>query len=334
LSTSASASSTHRRRPRSSSSTTTFAPHRKSFDNYPYIVAGHNLRGRLLLCASQGPGPNPKAYILCDAVTCRAVRLPDPAPVLRRSIVNPANAFLFGDNIVVKLQPPTANTNAALLCYRTGFPNPRGNGWFVLNINYPPAHRPWGAHGTTFHDNKIWWLDLSHGLLYADFKTLRKLSFVALPPGSELQPGTPDLDKRRCVGVSAGALRYVRIHRLRGRDGKCMQAVSVWTLIDDETTTGKRWRRDCRTPFQWIWDDDGYKNTKLKPEVPAVALFHPNHGGVVYFLQKPRMLGVDVLAGRVLEWQYFTMLHPPLAYHSLWFIRAWELGPAPRPHAF
>ncbi|KAF0920611.1 hypothetical protein E2562_035898 [Oryza meyeriana var. granulata] len=176
------------------------APRRKTIDDHPY-VAGADCHGRLLLYASQGPEPEPpvldafdtrplsvhhgfpKAYFICDTRTHRSTRLPD----------HPGNAGLIGISresfFVADLQPTIGADHAALLLYCSV-----SEGWSEWDLNYPPVHRPWGANGAVVYQKRIWWVDLSYGLLACDLSAAySELRFVPLPEGSELPPGTADL---------------------------------------------------------------------------------------------------------------------------------------------
>ncbi|WVZ66625.1 hypothetical protein U9M48_015815, partial [Paspalum notatum var. saurae] len=304
-----------------------FAPDHKEMDNYPYI-ASVNRRGLLLYASQRELGLNKhedKAYFLFKRTTTGSGRHVFRLPARPRIIINPGNVCVVGDNVFgLDTTKAKLGDSAGLYYCSPGPQNQLGGRQWTARTVFPPQrhwNRPWGAHGTIYHDDKIWWVDLSCGLLYGvphDMVVVharKDLRFVALPDGFELPPRTPDLDKKRCVGVSTGKLRYVQIHKLRCRNGELVPVVSMWTLIDE--TTGE-WRRDCRTPLKWIWD-------KLKPDgkIPAVALIHPNHGDVVYFFKDFCIVGVDVREGRVLEWQFNAMLHPPLPYHSSRFVRPW-----------
>ncbi|KAF0920607.1 hypothetical protein E2562_035894 [Oryza meyeriana var. granulata] len=181
-----------------------------------------------------------------------------------------------------------------------------------LGVLRPPDRR--------FRD-RLWWVDLSYGLLTCDivYSDHPYLDYVPLPEGSELPAGTPDIEKCRCVGVGAGRQRYVQIDKYDVDH----HMVTMWTLMIDQHA-GTWWHLDCEACFEVIWDDEIYKATKLPREVPAVALIHPAHlGDVVYFFLNSRLFAVDLFARRVLEWQFFAMLHPPMAYHSSQFVRAW-----------
>uniref|UniRef100_J3KY78 RING-type domain-containing protein n=1 Tax=Oryza brachyantha TaxID=4533 RepID=J3KY78_ORYBR len=291
--------------------------------------------GRLLLYATLGhsrppyldsfhPGPLgehhgfPKAYFVCSATTGVASRIRDPD----RPIGHPGNAGLLGYSTgyyVAELQPAPTTGTATLILYSSD-----SGAWTDEKLTYPPHDRPWGGNGVVSHQERLWWVDLSYGLLTCDLPHRHHgdLLYVPLPEGCELPAGAVDLEKSRSVGVSAGRLRYVQIDE---RDGDPI--VSMWTLIDQHAGT---WHLDCEAPFEAIWADEVYRGTNLPPLVPAVALIHPEHpGDVVYFFLHSRLFAVDVRLRRVLEWQFFAMLHPPMAYHSSQFVRAWKMSSIP-----
>uniref|UniRef100_A0A0D9UYZ8 DUF1618 domain-containing protein n=1 Tax=Leersia perrieri TaxID=77586 RepID=A0A0D9UYZ8_9ORYZ len=317
------------------------APRRKTIDDNPYIVDG-DWRGRFLLCATQGPEPEapvldafysepidanhglPKAYFICDTRTGRhsSTRLPDHG----RPILNPRNACLLNLSAeafaVAELQPTVGADHATLLLYESA-----SGVWNHADLNYPPRDHPWGGHGVIMCNGEIWWVDLSYGFLAFDATNLA-LRFVPLPDGCELPPGeaaaaAADVEKRRCVGTNIGELRYVQIDE---RDGDPI--VRMWTLLDEDAGM---WSFDCVARFEAIWDDEGYKATKLPREIPAVAFVHPEHPGeVAYFFLNSRVFGVHLRKCRVLDWKFFEMLHPPMAYHSSRFVRLWRYIPALR----
>ncbi|KAG8052580.1 hypothetical protein GUJ93_ZPchr0001g29753 [Zizania palustris] len=304
------------------------APLRKTIDDQPYVVAA-DCHGRILLYASQGPALEPlvvdafypgpldvqhgyhKAYFICNMGGRVSARLDHP-------ILHPSNACLISSSsgfTVVELQPKVGTDHATLLLYYSYSKN-----WREEELNYLPCDRPWGANGVVVHLMQIWWVDLSYGLLACHFSAVHHvLRFVPLPKGCELPPGTADLDKRCCVGMSAGRLRYVQIQEC---DGEPM--ASMWTLLNP--LQAGTWHLDCEVRFETIWADEGYRATKLPRLVPTVAFINPNHPGeVAYFLLHSRLFGVDLHYGKVLEWQFFTMVHPPMAEHSSRFVHIWKI---------
>ncbi|KQK03532.2 uncharacterized protein LOC100824277 [Brachypodium distachyon] len=318
----------------------------KDIENHPYVAAV-GAYGRFLLYATQGncqalANPHildwfhteplgvhhgsPKAYFICDLKTGAATRLPNPDP--EHPILNPGNVGLINSSfgsVVVELQPPTAgNHRATLLCYvsRTKYTRlvDDTDTWLVKDVHYPPVHRPWGAHGVIFDQPRLTWVDLSYGLLTSYMflygNPNLQLRFIPLPAGCERPSGTVDLDKERCVGMSAGSLRYVQIDLLDGDP-----TVRKWTLVNWATGS---WRHDSNVSFKVIWADASYKAMKLPRVVPTVAFIDPRRDHVVYFFLQSRIFGVDVRTGEFIHWIFFKMNSPPSRYHSSRFVRLWE----------
>uniref|UniRef100_A0A0E0JGB3 DUF1618 domain-containing protein n=1 Tax=Oryza punctata TaxID=4537 RepID=A0A0E0JGB3_ORYPU len=78
------------------------------------------------------------------------------------------------------------------------------------------------------------------------------------------------------------------------------------------------WRLNCQALVKDIWNDEGYKATKLPREIPTVAFNHPElPGDVAYFLIRSRLFGVNLNTRKVLEWKFFAMLNPPMRYHRI-----------------
>ncbi|KAF0918443.1 hypothetical protein E2562_024228 [Oryza meyeriana var. granulata] len=278
------------------------APDRKATDNHPYVAAVDQHGRFLLYSTTQGdprppyldtflPGPLgvhhgfPKAYFICNASSRVASRIRDP----NRPILSPGNVGLISCSstsfFVAELQPAPAAGTATLLLYCSDL-----DGWTDKELIYPPHDRPWAGNGVVSYQDRL----------------------------CELPAGTPDLEKRRCVGVSAGRLRSVQIDE---RDGDPM--VTMWTLIDHHAGT---WDLDCRARFAVIWADHVYRATTLPALVPAVALIDPlDDGDVVYFFLHSQIFAVDVRTCRVIKCQFFAMLHPPVAYHSSRFVRGWKI---------
>ncbi|KQK03561.1 hypothetical protein BRADI_2g08585v3 [Brachypodium distachyon] len=320
------------------------APDPKDIENHPYVAAVSD-HGRFLLYATLGnddlvPGEPPfvdRFHSEPLGLTLAATRLPDHDPDPDRPILHPGNVGLVSYiplqprikpddpvvSVVVELRPTTGEDHAALIWYASWT-----NSWYVWHDYPAPAHRKWGGHRVITPADA----PDSPRLTWGPEPPLR---FIPLPDGCEERVGRADLDKTRCVGMSAGSLRYVQIHR-RGAD----PIVSMWTLLDWDDA--RSWRRDSTISFSLIWADSGYRAmelpevvptgspagaTDLLPdEVPAVAFIDPDHGHTVYFLLRSRLFGVDVRTGKFLRWQHFKMDHPPSRYHSSRFVRLWNLS--------
>lgn len=65
--------------------------------------------------------------------------------------------------MVAELQPIGNSEHATLLCYSTA-----KGGWVEKELAHSPRHpEHWGSNGVISLDGKLWWVDLSYGLLPA-----------------------------------------------------------------------------------------------------------------------------------------------------------------------
>ncbi|PAN24548.1 hypothetical protein PAHAL_4G232300 [Panicum hallii] len=167
--------------------------------------------------------------------------------------------------------------------------------------------REWCPSGVVDHDKKLWWFDLSWGLISCDpnaVEPVLRLRFHYLPPGRFLAEAKPFIHTIRCVSVSNHMLRYVDIARDLDLDGRVAERkVSVWTAIPDpdcgDGDHGIRWLKTYEMGFKEIWNDASYRETQLPAKIPEIVLVHPKHPNVVYFFLRRSLFGVDVPAHRV-----------------------------------
>ncbi|RLN21686.1 hypothetical protein C2845_PM07G04740 [Panicum miliaceum] len=174
----------------------------------PYLVVAHSTR---LLLSATAPASG-KMLSVCDVRGNSAARLPDvPGAVYdKRSIGIICDCEGPGRSMVVQLHPNVDKGRAVLLCCN------EHEDWVAQDVDYPPGHRRWASHGVFAHDQKLWWVDTSLGLMYCNDPLANgdlKLHFVPLPEGCELPAGADpeELSRRRSVWVSAGKVRYVQI---------------------------------------------------------------------------------------------------------------------------
>ncbi|WVZ92327.1 LOW QUALITY PROTEIN: hypothetical protein U9M48_038402, partial [Paspalum notatum var. saurae] len=256
-------------------------------------------------------------YLVLDATTGSALRLPNPDPlehIPRSSASSPAPA---------PAPAPAATWSpssgmADLRCYFSD----RGE-WVTKAVRYPFQRRRLSPICTLAHHGRLWWADYSWGIVTADpFADKPVLRFVTLP-GCQLGygDGWGDLERFRYVGRRQPALRRHLTYRRRDIRDK----VSVWTLADPNSTV---WTLDHEATFADIWADDTYKATGLPNRPPRVALIHPHNPAVVYFFLRGHLFAVDLPARKVLECDRYHLVAPPLNYPTAnRFIRAWELLP-------
>uniref|UniRef100_A0A0D9UZ11 DUF1618 domain-containing protein n=1 Tax=Leersia perrieri TaxID=77586 RepID=A0A0D9UZ11_9ORYZ len=215
------------------------------------------------------------------------------------------------------LVPVIGGDLATLLCFSSDFGE-----WAEKDIEYPIPGRPWGSHSVISHQGKLWWVDLTLGLLTCDpFDDMPVLRFVPLPEGKALPcdvfgGGGDEVDKCRWVQVSDGKIRFVEISP--GVEPR----VRMWTLAEPEAG-------------QWAPEFDvasmrfgSYKKTGLTEKIPVLALVHPKNPDVVYFFLEEHLFGADMRAKRVVECDAYELIEPPSDIVSSRFVLAWELPPA------
>ena len=222
--------------------------------------------------------------------------------------------------MVVELQPIIGSDTATLLCFSTEVGE-----WVEKRVRYPLPPRPLSPICVVSHHGRLWWVDLSWGVITCDpFADEPVLGFVPFPPGKILACSEAKgyTDMFRHVGVSGGKLRFVDTYMSRpARDGGTPM-VGVWTLADPDST---EWTLEQEVRFTEICADESYKATGLPNKVPRLALIHPKNPEVVYFFHEERLFGVDVRARKVVHCEVYGLVAPPSSHIAARFVRAWEL---------
>ncbi|KAL6884679.1 hypothetical protein ACP4OV_010615 [Aristida adscensionis] len=264
----------------------------------------------------------PRYFVLDAASSAAAFRLPDPddEPILHQALLGIlASPGGGGHYMVAELRPLIGSDKATLLCFSSDLGE-----WVEKSVRYPLPARPLAPICVLSHHGRLWWVDLSWGLITADpFADAPVLGFVPLPPGTVLQSreGWGVADEFRYVGVSAGKLRFVDTYTRR-RLGGVVPKVTVWTLGDPDSTG---WTLEHQARFADIWAHPSYAATKLPKKLPVVALIHHHNPAVVYFFLEDKLFGVDVRAGKVVECEAYQLVAPPREFIASRFVRAWEL---------
>ncbi|XP_047054742.1 uncharacterized protein LOC124660935 [Lolium rigidum] len=308
-------------------------PGRTTPANFPSVLAV-DASGLILLKADQGPATGPTVihtprrrqfgwrptvagYFILDATTAASLPLPKPELILHVGhlglVPSPGGG---GHYMVVELQPILGGDTAELLRFSSDVGE-----WVSKAIRYPLPYRMLSPDGVVSYYGRAWWVDLSWCLLTCDpFQDEPVLRVVPLPPGKVLRcrEAWGVLDKYRCVGVSAGKLRFVDMYR-RSRGPA---QISVWTLDDPDST---EWTLEYEATFAEICDDASYKATALPRKVPVLALIHPTNPDVLYFFLDKYLFGVDVPARKVVECEVYHLVEPPRELVATRFVHAWQL---------
>uniref|UniRef100_A0A8R7TRV4 DUF1618 domain-containing protein n=2 Tax=Triticum urartu TaxID=4572 RepID=A0A8R7TRV4_TRIUA len=224
--------------------------------------------------------------------------------------------------MVAELQPFLGGDTADLLRFSS-----QVGEWVSKSVRYPLPARQLSPNGVVACSGRLWWVDLSWCLLTCDpFADAPALHVVPLPDGKALKSKEAWglLDKYRCVGVSAGKLRFVDMYRNRNSNGAAQ--ISVWTLADYPESTD--WTLEYEATFAEICNDATYKATGLPRKIPVLALIHPINPDVVYFFLDEHLVGVDVRARKVVGCEVYELVEPPREDVASRFVHAWKLPPA------
>uniref|UniRef100_A0A453EQW2 DUF1618 domain-containing protein n=1 Tax=Aegilops tauschii subsp. strangulata TaxID=200361 RepID=A0A453EQW2_AEGTS len=310
--------------------------------NFPFVLAA-DPSGLLLLQANLRCAPTREVinrpdhqgvtwkltdsrYFVLDTTTGSSFQLPDPeATIMHQALLGLlASPGGGGHYMVAELQPIFGSDEATLLCFSTEVGE-----WVEKRVHYPLPPRPLAPICVVSHHGRLWWVDLSWGVITCDpFADEPVLGFVPFPPGRVLRyrEGWGVTDKFRYVGVSGGKLRFVDMYMRKragaGRGGAHTPTVRVWTLGDPDS---REWTLEQEASFTEIWGDESYKAAGLPEKMPTVALIHPKNPDVVYFFLKEHLFGVDVRARKVVECQVYGLVAPPSICLASRFVRAWEL---------
>lgn len=236
----------------------------------PFVVAADEC-GKLLLSGTIG---SRISLLVLDVVTQKAFSIGHPPGVAAHNlgctgiIADPQHT---GSYLVAELKPITGTNRATLLRFSTEL-----GGWVSSEVDYPLHDRPWDGNRVISHAGKLWWIDLSYGLLSCDpFANDVHLDFLELPEGCQLAVGTECPKMLRGLNVSGGKLRYVQI------DNGTSHTVSMWTLADPERAL---WDHNYQVPLADIWTGRKYKKYMRKEKQFMVAFVDPSTPGFSLFL--------------------------------------------------
>ncbi|CAM0880938.1 unnamed protein product [Alopecurus aequalis] len=262
-----------------------------------------------------------RRYFVLDATTSSAFQLPDPeATILNQAllglVVSPGGG---GHYMVAELQPIIGSKKATLLCFSSEVGE-----WVEKRVHYPLPPRPWAPIRVLSHHGRLWWVDLTWGVITCDpFADEPVLGFIPFPPETVLKCreawGVSDM--YRYVGVSGGKLRFVDTYMGKRARGNGAPTITVWTLDPDSM----EWTLEHEARFTEIWADQSYKATRLPREIPTLALIHPKNPDVVYFFLEEHLFGVNMRARKVVECEVYGLVAPPSLCIANRFVRAWEL---------
>ncbi|KAJ1259074.1 hypothetical protein BS78_10G125500 [Paspalum vaginatum] len=238
-----------------------------------------------------------------------------------------------GAYVIAELQVTKRSDHAKLHCIGSG-----DDGWVQKDLVSPLSaeERHWFSNGVVDHDKKLWWFDLSWGLLCCDPNADHPdLSFHRLPPGRAFTQADPFLLGNRCIGVSDNSLRFVEMARDILPDGCHSEDkfVVIWTLIPDpnadadaDGTVRLQWHQTYKMSFTEVWNDTSYQSTRLPMLVPEIVLVNPRHPNVVYFFLEKSFFGVNMASHQVVHFvENSYRLVPPVPFLR---VLPWDLSPS------
>uniref|UniRef100_A0A0D3ELL1 DUF1618 domain-containing protein n=1 Tax=Oryza barthii TaxID=65489 RepID=A0A0D3ELL1_9ORYZ len=279
-----------------------------------FVIAIDPSAGLVLLLAPPPPGPGPgelrsftdadgkvhtyhvttmptQRYFVCDIAARTAHYLPDPEGcVFNNDLSIIAAPGGGGKYLVVEFKFIVGGDKATLLCFssETGL-------WEKKPVNNPLPRWIWRCFDVGSYAGKLYWVDTAAGLLFCDpFVDEPHMEYVPLPR-VELPP-EHDEDCHGCDYCAERAFVSRRFVRLS--DGKFREAgTKVWTL-------------EYAVSFADIWASESYKAAGLPEKAPVLALVHPKNPDVVYFFVEDQLVGVDLRAKEVLEYETHKMTVP------------------------
>lgn len=300
-------------------------PTRDGADKCLYVIAANDA-GVLLLVSRDpltgfDPATNARGTLLVardflpaadglGARTGTAARLPRretlqlPVCALRNIGVLPVPGGV--EYVVAELVFFGRGGGGSLVTFRSGSDFPW---WSEQIVIFPVIWGNWKTHDVIAHDGKLWWVDLTQGLLGCNVLDHKPdLRYVELPEIFAVKGEKPEdgIKRYRFVGVSNGRLRFVDFaQKFNEPPGK--RVVAVWTLVCDlfakDDDSGKpRWELQSTTTLGMIWASHSYKESWMPEKVPVVAFVHPHKPDVVYFfLTEYTIFAVDVRSSEVVE---------------------------------
>ncbi|CAL4891449.1 unnamed protein product [Urochloa decumbens] len=295
---------------------------------YPYVAAVDRRSGLLLLCGAHPMSTDclMVSHHVCDAATGEVVSLPDP----------PRHMAFYGANVGLIIK--AGGVGGAGGCMVAALQSARRDGvdtGAAVLLSYK---------GVVSHGGMLWWVDLNHGLLACDpFADEPELIDVPLPavadgelPADSTWSPSPmsspvNRGARGCVKVSAGRLRYAKIHG----SGLDAPVVSMWMLVAStwcHAGAGTwEWIHEITVPLAEVWMDESYVNTELPASIPAIALIDPVDPDRVYFFLGSCIFEVDLQLRKVVGFSEFEMIDPPKSTgreRSSRFVHGWQYDPS------
>ncbi|KAJ1279466.1 hypothetical protein BS78_04G158900 [Paspalum vaginatum] len=198
--------------------------------------------------------------------------------------------------------------------------------WGVVDDEASPH---WTTHGVVAHDDKLWWVNLSRGLVVCNPVPSQdlepRLEFVPFPAvlpdllDNKHDRPPESIERYRIVKASAGKIRFVDVARNRADPGREEETrVVVWTLADMPPIGIPQWENHpCQTTLAKIWANARYVEKGMPREVPFLALVHPTEPAVVYFFLNQHIFSVNVKKSTVVDYALMSSVPRPINQHDV-----------------
>ncbi|XP_074310945.1 putative F-box protein At3g23970 [Silene latifolia] len=236
-----------------------------------------------------------ESLYVVNPITSEWVGLPKPNnPIHKRthvgftSRVDPETGVV-GRFMVVEYQPMVGSKYANLLC----FVSDTGK-WVEKTANYMLGSHFWRAEGSFEFNGKLFWVDLSTGLITWDvkdndyFKSVESdemavCRFIPVPKGRMKPFNTPGLSDERWVGGGGGFIQFMEVFK----EGQCV--LKCWRLKNCEV--GGEWSLMYKVSREnverFVTSETGRRGRGRGggggTKMPEPCFFHPFEADVAYF---------------------------------------------------
>ncbi|XP_074294462.1 putative F-box/kelch-repeat protein At4g22430 [Silene latifolia] len=218
---------------------------------------------------------------------------------------------VVGRFMVVEYQPVIGSEYGWLLC----FVSDTGK-WVKKTANYMLDRHFWRSEGAFEFDGKLFWIDLSVGLITWDvknndyFKCVENdetavCRFIPLPKGRLKPFNAPGLQDERWVGGGGGFVQFMEVFK----EGHCV--LKLWRLKDFEV--GGEWslmykvsRENVERFLTCDGDCGGGGDGDGSSKMPKPCFVHPFEADVVYFETGDCILSFNLRTQKVGNVDVFT----------------------------
>ncbi|XP_074310991.1 putative F-box protein At3g23970 [Silene latifolia] len=192
---------------------------------------------------------------------------------------------VVGRFMVVEYRPVIGSSYGTLLCFVSDMGK-----WVEKTANYMLGSYFWRADGAFEFDGKLFWVDLSAGLITWDVKDndyfkcvesndMAVCRFIPVPKGRMKPFNTPGLEDERWVGGGGGFVQFMEVFK----KGHCV--LKVWRLKNCEV--GGEWSLMYKVSREnverFLTCESGRRGGGGGRKMPKPCFVHPFEADVGYF---------------------------------------------------